>query len=81
MMTPQSGCFRSLFDQIPYAIGQLRALANPVIDALVIEAQTHFLTASPGVEETQTLDITPITGPATVSHSDVIIRALLGTTA
>jgi hypothetical protein len=57
----------------------LRALAQPVVNTFTVYTQALFLTTGYRVEETNTLDKTPITGITAVSYGNMIKRALLRT--
>jgi hypothetical protein len=68
----------ALFNQLGNALTQLCALINPVLNALVINAQTLFLATGHGVEETNTLNIAAVTGAAAVGYGQVVKRTLFG---
>src|SRR5438105_15161478 len=61
------------------ALGRLRALAEPVLHALFVDAQLLFLRGGERVVETHVLDELAVGGTPAVSDDQFIERPLLGT--
>src|ERR1035437_9105152 len=64
-------------EQRPYGVGRLRALADPVVDALLLDIDERRLGAR--VVVAQDFDEAAVAGGARVGHHDAEERALLGT--
>src|SRR5690554_5405802 len=73
-----SGRGLSFLQQRCNALGRLGTLAQPVVNALVVNGQTGFATGSNRVEETNALNKAAVAGVAAVSNSQVVEGALLG---
>jgi hypothetical protein len=71
-----SSSFFAVANQLLNTVAQLRALANPELQTVVINAQTLFLTTGNGIEKTNTLKEAAITGAAAVGYSEMIKRTL-----
>src|SRR5690554_3774021 len=66
-------------DQVTDPLGQLGALADPVVDALGVETQAFFLATRDRVEEPDAFDVAAVARIAAVGHDDVVVGLLLGT--
>src|SRR5690606_3422629 len=62
-------------------VAHLRTVAQPVLDALVIEDDAGLATGRDRVVEAQAFDVAAVTGTAAVGDDDVVEGALLGATA
>ena len=59
-------------------LGHLRAVANPVIDALKVHLDALLIALGNRIEETDALDVAAVAGAAAVGDDDVVEGALLG---
>src|SRR5690554_8018648 len=74
---PGKNLLASGLQQLCNTLGRLGALADPVLYALLINAQALFLAPGYRVEEAHTLDETTVTGFPAVSYRQVVKRTLL----